>query len=445
MKNIINLLLSTLILTAIFTSCVEDDKKRVTGVTIDKSTLVLAPDSTAQLTATVTPENAELKDVVWTSTSLTAATVSQTGLVTAVADGKTYIIVTTNDGGFTDSCAVTVSTEPVIVENDYKLIVDLNPSSDIQLLDPSPESGEYWKHRSFFKLWEHKEGYGHGVKIIIVGECFDKEDNKDNGAYETWCKKMTLRFLENPIIRNFRNYFDVYCAVAVSRVSGINAATAGNFGTTTTVGTDFGAANKFTAQAIPELSSILNRSFILLANGMMGGWANFGVPAGNCGSAWWSTAMNEEPEGVGTYWMMHEFIGHGFTSLADEYPDAGDTYTWGWQQQGMALNVSNTSDLKKVPWSRFIGLEGYEEVGAYKIRNENRWIPEEHSIMVDNSRGFYYNAQSRWLIYKHIYNCSKFFDNESGNNTSKPLIYQEGEEDALFNAFLEFDKIYNYR
>jgi hypothetical protein len=147
---------------------------------------------------------------------------------------------------------------------------------------------------------------------------------------------------------------------------------------------------------------------------------------------------------ISTYWMMHEFIGHGFSALADEYAGAAGTYDFVWQKNGMVNNVSNTGDITKVPWKRFIGREGYEEVGAYPVE-PGIWKPEEHSIMVDDSQGFYYNAQSRWIIYKHIYDCSKFLDNQNGNNTPKPRKYKTGEETALFEAFLEFDKLYNVR
>jgi uncharacterized protein YjdB len=405
----------------------------VTGVSLDKDTVRLDSGATLQLAAAVAPANADFPELTWRSTRTTVATVSNEGLVTVVAGGKTSIIATSIEGGWAD-------TVTVFVENKYKLIADLNPSSTPALLDPTPENGEYWEHESGFKLWEHKEGYGHGVKITIVGECFSREDNKNDGVYETWCKKMALRLLKNDIIRNFRDYIDIYVAVAESPVSRINATTPGIFGTTVTAGTNFDAANTFTVTAFPELASAPNRSYILIANGMMGGWALFGQPAGNCGSAWWSTDMGPDSRNdIGTYWMMHEFIGHGFASLADEYGYQGakDTYSFDWQRSGMVRNVSNTDDLTKVPWKRFIGIEGYEEVGAYLVE-PGIWKPEPYSIMVSDQEGFYYNAQSRWLIYKHIYDCSKFLSNERKK-------YEAGEEAGLFEAFLEFDELYNVR
>jgi len=86
---------------------------RVTGVTLNQSSTTLNPGSTFQLVATVAPANATTKSVTWSSNSLNA-TVSQGGLVTAVASGAATIVVTTVDGGKTASCVVTVSAVPTI-------------------------------------------------------------------------------------------------------------------------------------------------------------------------------------------------------------------------------------------------------------------------------------------------------------------------------------------
>ena len=81
----------------------------VTGVTLDKTSTTLAVGGTEQLTATIAPEDASNKTVTWTSSNESVATVSASGLVSALAVGEATITATTDDGHFTASCAVTVS------------------------------------------------------------------------------------------------------------------------------------------------------------------------------------------------------------------------------------------------------------------------------------------------------------------------------------------------
>ena len=84
----------------------------VSSVALDKTSLELLVDSTAQLTATVSPDNAENKSITWKSGDVAVATVSDSGQVTAIAEGKASITVTTTDGGHTATCTVTVSKLP---------------------------------------------------------------------------------------------------------------------------------------------------------------------------------------------------------------------------------------------------------------------------------------------------------------------------------------------
>jgi uncharacterized protein YjdB len=86
----------------------------VTGVTVKSATSLLVGGS-EQLTATVSPSNATNPGVTWKSSDPTVATVSATGLVTAVKAGTATVTVTTADGGKTASCAVTVTTPVVAV------------------------------------------------------------------------------------------------------------------------------------------------------------------------------------------------------------------------------------------------------------------------------------------------------------------------------------------
>ena len=80
-----------------------------TGVTLSASALTLSPGGGSQLTASVAPENADNKAVVWTSSNPAVAEVDASGQVTAKGAGTAVITVTTADGSFTAFCTVTVT------------------------------------------------------------------------------------------------------------------------------------------------------------------------------------------------------------------------------------------------------------------------------------------------------------------------------------------------
>lgn len=79
------------------------------GITLDKTTAEIEPTKTVQLTASITPENADEKTgITWTTSDANIATVSNTGLVTGVAEGTATITATTENGK-SATCTVTVA------------------------------------------------------------------------------------------------------------------------------------------------------------------------------------------------------------------------------------------------------------------------------------------------------------------------------------------------
>jgi uncharacterized repeat protein (TIGR02543 family) len=84
----------------------------VTGVSMNKDTLILDAGGMETLTATVSPSDATNKGVSWTSSAPSVATVSSNGTVTGVSAGSAIITTTTIDGNKTATCSVTVSVTP---------------------------------------------------------------------------------------------------------------------------------------------------------------------------------------------------------------------------------------------------------------------------------------------------------------------------------------------
>ncbi len=86
----------------------DDDDVSVAGVSLDKESAELEVGGTLTLKATVAPDDAANKNVSWKSDKEEVATVKD-GSVTAVAAGSAVITVTTEDGGKTATCNITVT------------------------------------------------------------------------------------------------------------------------------------------------------------------------------------------------------------------------------------------------------------------------------------------------------------------------------------------------
>ncbi len=86
----------------------------VTGVTVDPTSLSIPVGESETLTATVAPAEASNKNVTWSSNKESVATVVD-GVVTGVSEGTATITVTTEDGGKTATCDVTVTAAPTAV------------------------------------------------------------------------------------------------------------------------------------------------------------------------------------------------------------------------------------------------------------------------------------------------------------------------------------------
>ena len=81
----------------------------VNGISLNTNTLNLATGASSQLTATVLPTNATNKSLTWSSSNPSVASVSNSGLVTALSSGTSTITATTQDGGFTATAGVVVA------------------------------------------------------------------------------------------------------------------------------------------------------------------------------------------------------------------------------------------------------------------------------------------------------------------------------------------------
>ena len=122
-------------------SCSVTVNQLATGITLNKTTATINNGETLQLTATVSPYNANNSTVTWSSSNTSVATVSSNGLVTAKSRGTATITATTTDGtNLSASCSVTVNqlatgislnkTQATLVDGTtLQLVASISPSN----------------------------------------------------------------------------------------------------------------------------------------------------------------------------------------------------------------------------------------------------------------------------------------------------------------------------
>lgn len=120
---------------------------RVSGVTLPFDEIELTVgDSPKELAAIIEPYVAINKNVKYTSSDTSVATVDENGNVKAVGVGQAIITVTTEDGGFTDTCLITcksgvpamlfdLSTNENFIKTENGYITQLSKVQQINLLN----------------------------------------------------------------------------------------------------------------------------------------------------------------------------------------------------------------------------------------------------------------------------------------------------------------------
>ena len=148
------------------------------SVEINRSSLTLTVGGTQTLKATVEPDDAANKTVVWSYSNPQVASVSSAGVVTAIAPGTAVITVTTVDGSLTDSCTVTVQGEVSSIVLD-RTVVSLKVSETSKLgATTAPQEGAKitWKSSDTKVVSVSADGTIRGVSpgtATITATCGD--------------------------------------------------------------------------------------------------------------------------------------------------------------------------------------------------------------------------------------------------------------------------------
>ncbi len=87
----------------------------VQTVRLNKSSLTLEEGQSETLTAAVSPDNADNKNITWSSSDPEVASVDQNGKITALKEGQTLIYATADDNGVNAWCSLTVKAKTAVI------------------------------------------------------------------------------------------------------------------------------------------------------------------------------------------------------------------------------------------------------------------------------------------------------------------------------------------
>ena len=162
----------------------------VTEVTLDKTELTLTEGETGTLTATVKPDNADNRKVAWSSDKTEIATVGGDGRVTAVKAGEAVVTVTTEDGGKTATCKVTVKAKAVPVTgvevNPWAVTLPVRGTSKLSYtIRPADATNQNvkWESESPSVATVDSEGNVQGIAAGTAKICVTTED----GGFKSYC------------------------------------------------------------------------------------------------------------------------------------------------------------------------------------------------------------------------------------------------------------------
>ena len=167
----------------------------VTSVTVNRVsyTLTIGSKESVKLSASVKPDNATLKTVKWSSSNQKVAKVSSTGIVTAVGPGTASISVTTTDGGYKDTCKITViqPLKGLKFKNSKETFYVGKESTLSMVYTPSNASNKTcsWKSSNKKVATVNSKGV---VTAVATGTCTITAKSND-GGYTVKCKLTVVK------------------------------------------------------------------------------------------------------------------------------------------------------------------------------------------------------------------------------------------------------------
>ncbi|MBR4756940.1 MAG: redoxin domain-containing protein [Bacteroidales bacterium] len=299
------------------------------------------------------------------------------------------------------------------------------------------EDGEDYSSTDYSRDGEvitlQKASVGKGKNIVFMGgDAYVDKDMGKGGSYEYLMRQSMEQFFAIEPYKTFRNRFNVYAVKVVSKNDKTGDGYSTALGSVATYGSiSHGNIEKcFTyALKVPGIKDRKNLLIGVLVNSLSARGITHMSESNQSGVAFYAST-NNDPEAFGIA-LRHEAGGHGFAFLDDEYgyykekipQEHIDNRNSMYNKYGWYSNVDFTDDPAKVHWSDFLSDDRYkDEVGIFKggsLYEKGAYRPSQNSMMRDNYD--YYNAPSRWAIYKRIMELSG--------------------ETASFKKFLEYDAV----
>ena len=177
---------------------------KVTGITLNKTTLNIKTGATEQLTAKVQPTDATNSKVTWSSNEPTVAEVDQTGMITAKKEGSAVITVTAQDGsGKTATCQVNVTDIKVsgITLSASTLAMQTEDVKQLSVINITPANATNkalkWESKNTWVATVDESG---NVTAKNPGEATITVTAADNGGAQATCK-VTVTERTAPVIK----------------------------------------------------------------------------------------------------------------------------------------------------------------------------------------------------------------------------------------------------
>lgn len=267
------------------------------------------------------------------------------------------------------------------------------------------------------------------IILSFSGDGYTEEELKYNGKFDTDVKEAVEELFSIEPYKTYKEYFTVYKVAAESNQTGISNTTnkvnrdtyfkcvmeggnstgiscnydkAFDLVSSTDYGKDIPAGKRFVCIVINQ--DTYAGTCVTYSNGDCVGM----VPVCRTSSTYTTKFGNI---------VIHEFGGHGFGMLADEYryyntqlPNETSEEIKKWQSDQFCnhyMNLSLYGVMAQSPWAHFAGLTGYSHVtmveGGY-MYGSGVWRPEYISCMEDNRK--YFNSPSRFYIVLRILEMS---------------------------------------